>query len=111
MDLNKIFIKDATPVKTGGQAVLDGIMMRGENRSSVVVRLPDGSMHIKTQEIKNDAKWKKVPVIRGAISFFSSLVLGMRVLMYSADVLNEYEIENHPEEGEPMPASWSSSTA
>ncbi len=102
MDLNKIFIKDATPVKTGGQAVLDGIMMRGEDRSSVVVRLPDGSMHIKTQEIKNDAKWKKVPVIRGAISFFSSLVLGMRVLMYSVDVLNEYEIENHPEEGEPV---------
>ena len=49
MDLNKIFIKDATPVKTGGQAVLDGIMMRGEDRSSVVVRLPDDNIHIKTQ--------------------------------------------------------------
>lgn len=74
MDLNKIFIKDATPVKTGGQAVLDGIMMRGEDRSSVVVRLPDGSMHIKTQEIKKRCEVEEgAGNTRGNIVFFRRL--------------------------------------
>ncbi len=94
MDLKKIFLKDACPTKMGGQAVLDGIMMRGEDRNAVVIRLPDGSMHIKTEKIKKPGKWTKLPLIRGVVAFISSLVMGTGVLMYSAEVLGNYEMEH-----------------
>ena len=51
MDLSKIFLKDACPTKVGGQAVMEGIMMKGEDRTAVVVRLPDNSLHIKTEKL------------------------------------------------------------
>lgn len=91
MDFKKIFIKDACPTKVGGQAVLEGIMMKGEDRSAVVVRLPDASMHIKTDLLKAPGKWAKIPIIRGVFVFGSSLVSGMKTLMYSAEVLEKYE--------------------
>ena len=46
MDLKKIFLKDACPTKVGGQAVLEGIMMKGEDRTAVAVRLPNKDIHI-----------------------------------------------------------------
>ena len=101
MDLKKIFLKDACPTKMGGQAVLDGIMMRGEDRNAVVIRLPDGNMHIKTEKLKKPGKWSKLPLIRGVVAFISSLVLGTGVLMYSAEVLGEYEMEHGEEVEEP----------
>ena len=48
MDLKKIFLEDSCPTKVGGQAVLEGIMMKGEEKTAVAVRLPDGSIHLKT---------------------------------------------------------------
>lgn len=90
MDLSKIFLKDACPTKMGGQAVLNGIMMRGEDRTAVAVRLPDNRMHIKTRKLKKNAKWIKLPVIRGVAAFISSLVEGTKTLMYSAKVLEAY---------------------
>ena len=101
MDLKKIFLKDACPTKMGGQAVLDGIMMRGEDRRAVVIRLPDGDMHIKTEKLKKPGNWMKLPLIRGVVAFVSSLVQGTGVLMYSAEVLGEYEMENGEETEEP----------
>ena len=53
MDLSKIFIKDACPTKVGGQAVLEGVMMKGDERTSVCVRLPNGDLYIKTEKNKN----------------------------------------------------------
>ena len=91
MDLNKIFIKDACPTKCGGQAVLEGIMMKGPERSSVCVRLPDDSLYIKTEENKKPSRVAKLPFIRGVFVFVASLVQGMKTLMFSADVLEGYE--------------------
>jgi len=91
MDFKKIFIKDACPTKIGGQAVLEGIMMKGQDRSSVVVRLPDGSMHIRTEKINSKSKWAKIPLARGVFIFGSSLISGMKTLMYSAEILEKYE--------------------
>ena len=48
MDFSKIFIKDACPTKTGGQAVMEGVMMRGPERTAVAVRLPDDRIFLKT---------------------------------------------------------------
>lgn len=91
MDLKKIFVKDARPTKVGGQAVLDGIMMKGEDRTAVAVRLPNKDIHIKTEKLKEPAKWMKIPIIRGVGVFIGSLVTGTKTLMYSAEVLEGYD--------------------
>ena len=56
MDLKKIFLKDACPTKIGGQAVLDGIMMKGAERTAVAVRLPNDEIHMKTEKLKEPSK-------------------------------------------------------
>ena len=91
MDLKKIFLKDACPTKIGGQAVLDGIMMKGADRTAVAVRLPNDDIHIKTEKLKEPSKWAKVPLIRGVVVFVASLITGTKTLMYSADVLENYD--------------------
>ncbi len=91
MDLKRIFLKDACPTKVGGQAVLDGIMMKGEDRTAVAVRFPNKEIHIKTEKLKEPAKWMKIPIVRGVGVFVSSLVTGTKTLMYSAEVLEGYD--------------------
>lgn len=97
MDLSKIFLKDACPTPVGGQAVMEGIMMRGLERTAVGIRLPDGRIHMRTTPNGKFGKWMKWPIIRGVCSFVSSLVEGTKILMYSADVVEatwpEDEIE------------------
>ena len=102
MDLKKIFIKDACPTKVGGQAVLEGVMMKGENRTAVALRLPDDSIRLKIEPNKAPSKWTKIPLVRGVFVFFSSLVRGMKIIMYSADELEAYEAEHGGEGGEPV---------
>jgi uncharacterized protein YqhQ len=97
MDFKKIFLKDACPTKIGGQAVLEGIMMKGEQRSAVVVRRENGDMYIKTQLLKKRGKWYKVPIIRGVLIFVDSLVTGIKTLTDSADMV---EFEGGGEDGE-----------
>lgn len=104
MDLNKIFLKDACPTAVGGQAVMEGIMMRGAERSAVAVRIPDGRIHMKTYPNKKLGKWAKVPLIRGVVSFVTSLVQGTGTLMYSADVLEEYWPEDENVETDKLEA-------
>ena len=87
MDLSKIFLKNACPTPVGGQAVMEGIMMRGMERTAVAVRLPDGRIHMKTQPNRKLGKWAKIPLVRGVVSFVMSLYEGTKILMYSADVL------------------------
>ena len=96
MDSKKIFLKDACPTSIGGQARREGIMMRGPEKMAIAVRLPDGSIHMKTQPTPKASKWAKMPIIRGVVNFVASLVQGTKVLMYSADILEEH----YPEEYE-----------
>lgn len=99
MDFKKIFIEDACPTKVGGQAVMEGIMMKGEDRTAVVIRIPDGSLHIKTEKLKAKSKWTNIPILRGVFAFVSSLVTGMKTLLYSAEVLERYEEYEEEEPG------------
>ena len=87
MDLKRIFLKDACPTSIGGQAIMEGIMMRGPKRTAIAIRLPNGKIHLKTQPTPQGNKWGKIPFVRGVINFVASLVYGTKVLMYSADVL------------------------
>lgn len=97
MDFKKIFIKNASPTKVGGQAVLEGIMMKGDDRTAVVIRKPDDTLHIKTELLKKPGKVKKIPILRGVFIFFDSLVLGTRTLLYSAEVLENSEGSKYSE--------------
>jgi uncharacterized protein YqhQ len=99
LDFKKIFIKDACPTKVGGQAVLEGIMMKGEDRTALVVRLGTGDMYITTEKLKPVNKWRKVPILRGVLVFVDSLVTGVTTLMKSAELLEEYWADDE-EEGE-----------
>lgn len=96
MDLKKIFLKNACPTSIGGQAIMEGIMMRGPEKTAIAVRMADGSIHMKTQPTPKTSKWGKIPLVRGVVNFVSSMVQGTKVLMYSADVLEE----NYPDEYE-----------
>ena len=96
MDLNRIFLKGACPTSIGGQAIMEGIMMRGPKRTAIAIRLPNGKIHMKTQPTPKGSKLGKIPLIRGVVNFVASLVYGTKVLMYSADVLEA----NYPEEYE-----------
>ena len=94
MDLKKIFMKDACPTKIGGQAILEGIMMKGADRTATVVRMPDKSLYIKTEKLPEQSKWMKFPIIRGVVAFIGSLVMGTKILLHSADVLESYDGPN-----------------
>jgi len=80
----------------GGQALIEGIMMRGPKKMAVVVRGKDGIVE-KVEDlnpIKNRIKIFGFPFIRGVINFGSSMAIGMRAMMFSADHLPEEEQEN-----------------
>ena len=78
----------------GGQAVLEGIMMKNGSKYAVAVRKPDGEIAIKIDEYKSFVKWEKltkIPFVRGTFNFIDSLVLGMSTLSYSASFDEEEE--------------------
>ena len=95
MDLSKIFLKDACPTRMGGQAVMEGIMMKGEKKTALAVRIPDGRIRIKTTENKKQSKWMTYPLIRGVVAFVISLVQGTKTLMDSAEILTLYDEEEY----------------
>ncbi len=73
----------------GGQAVMEGIMMRGKRAMATAVRDPEGVVQIEAERLappEKRSKFSKLPFIRGVINFITSLVDGNRVLMRSADV-------------------------
>lgn len=80
----------------GGQAVMEGVMMKNQDKYAVAVRKPDHEIIVDIQEyqgvIKNQTV-KKIPILRGVVNFVDSLVLGMRTLMYSASFFEEEEKE------------------
>ncbi len=74
--------------KIGGQALIEGIMMRGIHVASMACRMPDGSIDVETWPIKNgkDAPWyAKTPFIRGCYNYVVSLAEGYKCMMKSAD--------------------------
>lgn len=76
----------------GGQAVMEGVMMRSGSKYAVAVRLPDKSIHIDEKTDNFDQNpWLKVPIIRGMVSFFYSLVTGIQSLMTSANYFEDDE--------------------
>ena len=85
------------PFNYGGQAVIEGVMMRGRKHMAVAVRNPEGEIVLHTEPLNPriySSFINKVPFIRGFTLLWDTLVLGMRTLMYSADVaMGEEEAE------------------
>lgn len=78
------------PKSVGGQAVIEGVMMKGVDSIAIAVRKPDGEIVLKKQELKSNRKTiSKIPVLRGVFAFFDSMVLGVQSLMYSAEFFEE----------------------
>ncbi len=86
----------------GGQALLEGILMMGPDKKSIVVRKPDGELEVKTEPrklLKDRFPFVGLPLIRGVVNFCSSMYNGVTALMYSAEF---YPEEDEPEE----PSKW-----
>lgn len=78
----------------GGQAVMEGIMMKNKSKYAVAVRKPDQTIVVDVRESSGVVKapaLKKLPIVRGVLNFVESLVLGMKTLMFSASFFEEEE--------------------
>ena len=75
----------------GGQAVLEGVMMRNRQEYAVAVRKPDGNIDVNIKQLNYDPKQlkRRIPFVRGVISFVESLTLGMDILSYSASFYDD----------------------
>lgn len=80
----------------GGQAVMEGIMMRHKDKYSIAVRKPDREIEVKVEDYRGVIpleKLGKLPILRGVYSFVDSLVIGTKCLMYSAQFFEDEEEE------------------
>ncbi|MBP1706989.1 MAG: putative rane protein [Chloroflexi bacterium] len=77
----------------GGQAVIEGVMMRGKQVMVTATRRPGGEVGVHSQPLSTlyTGQWRKTPLVRGVIALIESLVLGIQTLMYSANVALEEE--------------------
>ena len=82
----------------GGQALIEGILMRGPKQSSIVVRKPDGELVNKIEPVGSlsHPAWCRLPLIRGVVTFWDSMKYGMGALTYSAEF---FEVEEEEEPG------------
>ncbi|MEW6050757.1 MAG: DUF1385 domain-containing protein [Candidatus Zixiibacteriota bacterium] len=91
-------------LNVGGQAVIEGVMMRSKDRVATAVRIPSGEIIVKTEPFVSVTSRNKslgLPIVRGAIAFFEMLVLGIRTLNFSADIaVKEIEKEEARLKGE-----------
>jgi uncharacterized protein YqhQ len=87
------------PKAVGGQAVIEGVMMKGAEDISIAVRKPDGEIVIKKEKLKsNRKKISKIPIIRGIFAFVDSMVIGVKSLLYSAEFV---DVEDEKEKKKP----------
>ena len=91
-------------LNVGGQAVIEGVMMRSKDRIATAVRIPNGEIVIKTEQYRSLAtryKLLNTPIIRGAVAFVEMLIIGIRTLNFSADIaVKEVDKEEAEKKGE-----------
>ncbi len=85
----------------GGQAVIEGVMMRGRHGMAVAVRTPKGEIRVHQEPLTAriyTSRWGRWPFVRGLAMLWDALVLGMRALLWSADVAMQDEEQDEPVE-------------
>lgn len=99
--------KALRPINYGGQAVIEGVMMRGSKSYAVAVRNPAGEIVVKSEPLDQriyGSRMAKLPFLRGLTLLWDALGLGIKSLMFSADVaLEEEQQEDKPEEKSELP--------
>jgi uncharacterized protein YqhQ len=102
-------------LNVGGQAVIEGVMMRGKDKVATAVRIPDGRILVKTEDYESlTARYKALglPIVRGAVVFVEMLVIGIKTLNFSADVaMKELEKEEAAKKGKTSDSSGSRSNS
>lgn len=86
----------ARKTSVGGQAVIEGVMMRGSRGTATAVRLEDGTIDVDIKEFTSYVKRHKIlslPIIRGFVSLLESMIIGIKTLNYSASFFEEEEKE------------------
>lgn len=87
----------------GGQAVLEGVMMRNKSQMAVAVRKPDGEIEVGVDEyhgIGEKTVWSRLPFVRGVLSFIDSLVTGMKAMNFSSSFYEDDSSTKSPEKKE-----------
>ena len=87
------------PTSVGGQAVIEGVMMRGPKVTAMAVRNPEGEIVLEQweNETKNKSKFFKLPIIRGVFNFIVSMKFGYKCLMISAEKSGLEDLEESEE--------------
>ena len=86
-------------VAVGGQALMEGIMMRGPEGTAVALRLPDGTIETEMKEftsVRKKYKFLNIPILRGIVSFVESMIMGYKLLMESAEKTS-FDLEEESE--------------
>ena len=97
MDLKKIFLRDACPTSIGGQAVLEGVMMKNKEQYAVAVRKPDGEIDVETDVypgVMHGSRLKTIPFIRGVFNFADSFVcvgVAIFIVFYVKEEITNYK--------------------
>jgi len=96
------------PFRYGGQALIEGVMMRGQENLGIAVRRPDGQLEITSKSLSRmyKGKLRNTPFVRGIIVLLETIVLGTQIMLYSAQIAASEE-----EEEMPMAALWGSVAA
>ncbi len=100
MEIKDSKIKPKHRTSIGGQALIEGVMMRGPEKISIAVRKPDGEIELKVDDLDTlGMKYKifRMPFLRGVIGLVEALFIGTKALMYSAEFFEEEEVENPKE--------------
>lgn len=95
------------PMQVGGQAVMEGVMMRAPGAVATAVRKPNGEIVVKRQAYQSWAEKFpifKTPILRGAAGLIEMMILGLKTLNWSADIAMEAEVK---EKNEKKPSEWS----
>ena len=89
--------KEKFRTSVGGQALMEGVMMRGPKRLCYAVRRPDGGIETDIKELPPKKWYEKVPFVRGVFAMIGSMITGYRCLMYSADIAMQNSEDSEPE--------------
>ena len=89
--------KEKFRTSVGGQALMEGVMMRGPKRLCCAGRRPDGGIEIDIKELPPKKWYEKVPFVRGVFAMIGSMITGYRCLMYSADIAMQDSEDSEPE--------------
>ena len=87
--------KECFRTRVGGQALMEGIMMKGNGKICVAVRDPEGRIVLKHEDVVSRA-WHKLPLVRGMLNMIDNFVSGYKYLMYSAEISMGEDFEEEP---------------